>query len=143
MSDFRKSDPSYVGFVPETAAEAIDLFCRYRRLGVPPSQWPETFVHVSRALPEEEIDRFHEWLVCPQGPATGPTYEPCPEIEAERKQLVKEAESRDRMDVVEEDDEKVKESGRGEELRSHPLVTADLTASLADCSLERGADAGK
>ena len=132
MSDFRKSDPSYVGFVPETAAEAIDLFCRYRRLGVPPSQWPETFVHVSRALPEEEIDQFHEWLICPQGPATGPTYEPCPEIEAERKQLVKEAESRDRMDlVVEEDDEKVKESG------------ADLTASLADCSLERGADAGK
>ena len=126
MSDFRKSDPSYVGFVPETAAEAIDLFCRYRRLGVPPSQWPETFVHVSRALPEEEIDRFHEWLVCPQGPATGPTYEPCPEIEAERKQLVKEAESRDRMDVVEEKDEK-----------------EQLTASLADCSLERGADAGK
>ena len=127
MSDFRKSDPSYVGFVPETAAEAIDLFCRYRRLGVPPSQWPETFVHVSRALPEEEIDRFHEWLICPQGPATGPMYEPCPEIEAERKQLVKEAESRDRMDVVEEDDEKDEK----------------LTASLADCSLERGADAGK
>ena len=85
-------------------------------------------MHVSRALPEEEIDQFHEWLICPQGPATGPTYEPCPEIEAERKQLVKEAESRDRMDlVVEEDDEKDEK----------------LTASLADCSLERGADAGK
>ena len=24
--DFRKADPSYVGFVPTTAAEAIDLF---------------------------------------------------------------------------------------------------------------------
>ena len=66
--DYRKADPNYVGFVPTTAAEAIDLFCRFRRLGTPPTQWPETFVHVSRALPDEEIDRFQEWLVCPQGP---------------------------------------------------------------------------
>ena len=123
--DFRKADPNYVGFVPKTAHEAIDLFCRYRRVGVLPSQWPETFVHVSRALPGEELDQFGEWLICPQGPATGQTYEPCPEIEAERKQLLKEAQSRDRMDVVDEDDEKA------------------LSASMADCSLECGADGVK
>ena len=128
--DFRKADPSYVGFVPKTAAEAIDLFCRYRKLGVSPNQWPETFVHVCRELPEPEIDRFQEWLICPQGPATGQTFVPCPEVEAERLKLLKEAEARDRlMDIDEEekDDEKVE----------------TLSASVADCTLEHGADTGK
>jgi hypothetical protein len=143
--DFRKADPSYVGFVPTTAAEAIDLFCRYRKLGVSPNQWPETFVHVCRELPAAEIDRFQEWLICPQGPATGQTFVPCPEVEAERKQLLKEAEARDRllttlarrasgtdasrMDIDEEekDDEKME----------------TLSASVADCTLEHGADTGK
>ena len=75
----------------------IDLFTRYRKLGVPPTQWPETFCHVARALPDPELDRFHEWLVCPQGsPAvTGPTYVPCPEIEKVRVQLAAEADARD------------------------------------------------
>ena len=128
--DFRKADPSYVGFVPTTAAEAIDLFCRYRKLGVSPNQWPETFVHVCRELPAAEIDRFQEWLICPQGPATGQTFVPCPDVEAERKQLLKEAEARDRlMDIDEEekDDEKME----------------TLSASVADCTLEHGADTGK
>ena len=128
--DFRKADPSYVGFVPTTAAEAIDLFCRYRKLGVSPNQWPETFVHVCRELPAAEIDRFQEGLICPQGPATGQTFVPCPEVEAERKQLLKEAEARDRMmdiDEEEKDDEKME----------------TLSASVADCTLEHGADTGK
>ena len=82
MEDFRKSDPNYVGFVPRTASEAIDLFNRHRKLGVPVSQWPETFVLVSKALPEEELDRFREWLVNPQGVhMVGLEYSPNPEIE--------------------------------------------------------------
>ena len=129
--DFRKADPSYVGFVPTTAAEAIDLFCRYRKLGVSPNQWPETFVHVCRELPAAEIDRFQEWLICPQGPATGQTFVPCPEIEAERKQLLKEAEARDRMMDIDEEDEKDDEK------------VETLSASVADCTLEHGADTGK
>ena len=98
MEDYRKSDPDYTAFVPTSASEAIDLFTRYKRIGVPPSQWPETFCHVSRALPDSELDRFHEWLVCPQGcrATTGPTYAPCPEVEAERAQLAKEADARDK-----------------------------------------------
>ena len=95
MEDYRKSDPEYTAFVPRTASEAIDLFTRYRKLGVPPSQWPETFCHVSRALPDPELDRFHEWLVCPQGSRAGPTYVPCPEIEKVRVQLAAEADARD------------------------------------------------
>ena len=136
--DYRKADPNYVGFVPTTAAEAIDLFCRFRRLGTPPTQWPETFVHVSRALPDEEIDRFQEWLVCPQGPATGQTFVPCPEVEAERKQLMQEAEARDMVDI-EEDDEKMPPVP--------PLVRQHsddvLRAGVANCSLEHHADTGE
>ena len=100
MEDYRKSDPDYTAFVPTSASEAIDLFTRYKRIGVPPSQWPETFCHVSRALPDSELDRFHEWLVCPQGcrATTGPTYAPCPEVEAERAQL---ANGRARQEVSE------------------------------------------
>ena len=139
--DFRKADPSYLGFVPTTAAEAIDLFCRHRKMGVPPSQWPETFVHVCRELPEPEIDRFQEWLICPQGPATGPTFVPCPEIEAERKQLLKEAEARDRMDI--EEDEKIDE----EMPPLPPLVRQQsddvLRVGVANCTLEDGADTGE
>ena len=112
MEDFRKADPSYVGFVPKTAAEAIDLFCRYRRLGVRPQYYPETFVHVTRGLNDEEGTRFEEWLVCPQGQPVGPTYEPCPETEAERKVLLEEAEARDRQDAAAEDDEKLPDMPR-------------------------------
>jgi len=101
MENYRKADPNYVGFVPKTASEAIDLFTRHRNLGVPPSQWPETFCLVSRALPDGELDLFQEWLISPQGSTGGQTYEPCPEIEAERLRLVAEADARD------EDDEKL------------------------------------
>ena len=159
MEDYRKADPSYVGFVPKTAAEAIDLFCRYRKLGVQPSQWPETFVHVCRDLPDPELDRFQEWLICPQGPATGPTYVPCPEIEAERKQLLQEAEARDRMADIDEDDEKLDEEmppvpplvrqrsedcstfGATGQIRAE--LDPDLRVGVADCSLEDGADTGE
>ena len=96
MEDYRKADPNYTGFVPKTAAEAIDLFTRYRKLGVPPSQWPETFCLVAQALPEIELDDFRDWLINPQGVQTaGPLYEPCPETEAERVQLAAEADARD------------------------------------------------
>ena len=97
MEDYRKADPNYIGFVPKTASEAIDLFTRHRRLGVPVTQWPETFCHVARNLPEPELDRFRDWLVTPQGPqsTTGLLYESCPETEALRKQLALEADARD------------------------------------------------
>jgi len=33
MEDFRRADPTYINFVPKTAADAIDLFWRMKRLG--------------------------------------------------------------------------------------------------------------
>lgn len=96
MEDYRKADPSYVGFVPKTASQAIDLFCRYRKLGVRTNQYPETFCHVSRSLPEGELEKFEAWLIQPQGPSERtPVYEASPEIETERKLLLEEAIARD------------------------------------------------
>ena len=124
MEDYRKSDPNYTAFVPKTAAEAIDLFTRHRRLGVPVSLWPETFVHVARNLDDAELDRFQEWLVNPQGPRTtaGPLYEPCPEVEAERIELAEEADARDGKLLLQADPEPV---GKGleEALQVGPKVT--------------------
>ena len=68
--DFRKADPNYVNFVPKTCMEAIDLFNRHRNLGLTPDLYPECFVHCARALPDKEIDKFHEFIVCPAGDIT-------------------------------------------------------------------------
>ena len=120
-TDFRRADPTYVGFVPQTAYDAIDLFGRFQRLGLHTEHYPETFVWVSRALNNEEGAKFEEWLCAPQGHNESmPLYEPDPVLEAEREQLLKEAEARDAADrlakmtiseeedvEMDEDDEKV------------------------------------
>ena len=126
MEDYRKADPNYTEFIPRTASEAIDLFTRHRRRGVPVALWPETFIHVARALNDAELDRFQEWLVNPQGPRTtaGPLYEPCPEIETERAELAAEADARDLL-LLETNPEPV---GKGleEALQVGPEVTQEL-----------------
>ena len=129
MTDFRRADQNYVGFVPKTAYEAIDLFGRFQRMGLHMEHYPETFVWVSRALNDEE---GAEWLCAPQGVNEKvPLYEPNPEIEAQRTQLLKEAEARDLADKVEqmviseedeEDDEKA-EPEDTEMVSASPLMT--------------------
>ena len=99
--------------MPKTAYDAIELFGRFKRMGLHMEHYPETFVWVSRALNNEEGAKFEECLCAPQGISeTAPLYEPDPNIEAERAQLIKEAEARDlanervQMTISEEDDEK-------------------------------------
>ena len=126
MEDYRKADPNYTAFVPKTAAEAIDLFTRHRRLGVPVTMWPETFCHVSRALNDTELDRFQEWLINPQGPQTtaGRLYEPCERTEAERRCLAAEADERDGTSVaLLKTDPKPVGKGLEEPLQVGPEVT--------------------
>ena len=67
LSDFRLADPEYVGFVPTTASEAILKFRRLCNQGLSPVQYPETLIGLAAKLPEAEIDRMNEWIVCPQG----------------------------------------------------------------------------
>ena len=67
MEDYRKADPSYVGFVPKTAAEAVDLFNRHRSKGLATALYPECFIHCARKLPDGELDKFHRFIVNPAG----------------------------------------------------------------------------
>ena len=106
--DYRKADPNYVNFKPTTAEAAIDKFYRHKKLGVPPSLWPEVFVKCAAALPAAELQKFEEWLVNPQGTPSGAAVAA---IDAEALQLhnklAAEAERRDMAPVPEQDDEKV------------------------------------
>ena len=114
MEDYRRADPTYINFIPKTAAEAIDLFWRMRRLGLKAENFPEAFVWSSRELNEEEGAKFEEWLVAPQGVSfTAEVLKKVdPAQEAIRLKLVEEAEERDlkdrmeRLRIEEEDDEK-------------------------------------
>ena len=109
-ADYRRADPTYVGFVPDTAFDAIDLFARFKRLGVPVEQYPETFVWVSRNLDDTEGAKFEEWLCAPQGVNDkAPVFVSDAVLETQRLELLKEATARDlrEMSISEEDDEKV------------------------------------
>ena len=107
MLDFRKADPKFVNFVPQTCAEAIDLFVRHRNLGLQAKLYPECFVHCARQLPDPELDKFHRWIVCPNGDIAQGGEKPTEldrQLEAERLAILEENERRDmeRLTIVEE-----------------------------------------
>jgi hypothetical protein len=113
MEDFRRADPTYINFVPKTAADAIDLFWRMKRLGLKVANHPEAFVWSSRELNPEEGAKFEDWLMAPQGVSISAEImkQADPAQEEIRKQLLAEAEQRDLEDRVarmriEEEDEK-------------------------------------
>ena len=103
MEDFRKADPTYINFVPKTAAEAIDLFWRMRKLGLKSENFPEAFVWASRELDGVEGAKFEDWLVAPQGVSYSAEVikNVDPNQEAIRLQLLKEAEERDLKERME------------------------------------------
>lgn len=97
MTDYRKSDPTYLNWKPSTASEAIEKFYRHKNLGVPPHLWPEVFVDCASELSDTEMGKFEAWLVNPQGKTLKvPTITGVDiEIEKERLQLLAEANARD------------------------------------------------
>jgi len=100
MEDFRRADPTYTNFVPKTCTDAIDLFNRHRALGLRANLYPECFVHCAKQLPDEELDMFHRFIVCPtrdiQKGGEKPTLTDL-ELEKERLMLLKESEERDQL----------------------------------------------
>ena len=106
MEDFRRADPTYTNFVPKTCRDAIDLFNRHRALGLQADLYPECFVHCAKQLPDEELDMFHRFIVCPtrdiQKGGEKPTLTDI-ELEKERLMLLKESEKRDKLCVVTEE----------------------------------------
>ena len=65
--DFRLADPKYTGFVPKTAQEAILKFRRLQDTGISAWKYPEMLVECGGNLSGTELDRFHDWIVTPQG----------------------------------------------------------------------------
>ena len=106
MEDFRRADPNYTNFVPKTCRDAIDLFNRHRALGLQADLYPECFVHCAKQLPDEELDMFHRFIVCPtrdiQKGGEKPTLTDI-ELEKERLMLLKESEERDQLCTVTEE----------------------------------------
>ena len=96
--DFRRADPTFVNFVPKTAAEAVDLFNRHRSKGLATALYPECFIHCARKLPDGELDKFHRFIVNPAGDIEEGGEKPTQidaELERERAQLLEESQIRD------------------------------------------------
>ena len=141
--DFRRADPKYVNFVPKTCVDAIDLFNRHRNLGLTADMFPECFVHCSRSLPHEELDKFHRFIICPSGDVDKGGEKPTvvdQQLEDERRQLERECTLREfkALRIEEEqpdeqpmsqDDEKcpmsVSDDSQLESLQSHTIPMSD------------------
>jgi uncharacterized protein YkuJ len=67
MLSVRLRDPSFVNFVPKTAEEAVERLTRCRRNGLHPYMVPECIIECSKALTDEQLDLFEEYVVNPQG----------------------------------------------------------------------------
>ena len=111
--DFRRADPTYVNFVPRTCVDAIDLFNRHRNLGLTADLYPECFVHCAKSLPNDELDKFHRFIVQPTGDIGAGGEKPTNidlEIEKERQRLIAECEVRDSLAALTIEEEKSDES---------------------------------
>jgi hypothetical protein len=64
---YRKADPSFVNWKPETAYDAVDRFTRCQRNGLKAIMIPECLIECSANLPEPELDKFEEWIINPNG----------------------------------------------------------------------------
>ena len=65
MEDVRKADPKFTGFVPRTAADAVDRYVRCRKNGLKPMLVPECLIECARGLNEEQLTMFEDWIVNP------------------------------------------------------------------------------
>ena len=67
MLRVRLRDPSFVNFVPKNAEEAVERLARCRRNGLHPYMVPECIIECGKALTDEQLDLFEEYVVNPQG----------------------------------------------------------------------------
>ena len=67
MEDIRKADPTFTGFVPRTAAEAVDRYVRCRRNGLKPMLVPEGLIACATGLSPDELELFETWIINPNG----------------------------------------------------------------------------
>ena len=65
MEEVRRADPQFTNWECKTAVEAVERFCRLQRSGLNPSVIPEALIRCARGLSESELDKFEQWIVCP------------------------------------------------------------------------------
>ena len=127
--DFRRADPKYTNFTPKNCFDAIDLFNRHRALGLSSALFPECFVHCARELPAEELDKFHRFIINPNGDITKGGGQETPvdkELEEERAQLEQEAINRDMENLTIDEEQGPTEMSQEDE----KVAEADCSSSM-------------
>ena len=65
MEQVRKASPTFTNWKCKTAVEAVERFCRMQRNGLHPNLIPEALIKCAKGLSDPEMDKFEEWIVCP------------------------------------------------------------------------------
>ena len=94
MEDIRKADPTFTGFVPRTAREAVDRFVRCRRNGLKPMLVPECLIACATGLSPGELELFETWIVNPNGSLEDLDLVPDDSIRASNEKVFRETEAR-------------------------------------------------
>ena len=80
MEDVRKADPTFTGFVPRTAVEAVDRYVRCRKNGLKPMLVPECLIECAKGLQSKQLDLFEDWIINPNGSLDLMDIVPCDSI---------------------------------------------------------------
>ena len=87
MEDIRKADPTFTGFVPRSAREAVDRYVRCRRNGLKPMLVPECLIECAKGLSESELGKFEDWIINPNGSLDHVKLVPCDKIAHENESI--------------------------------------------------------
>ena len=82
MQSVRKADPSFTGFVPKSAEEAVDRYVRCRKNGLKPMLIPECLIQCAAGLKGTELDKFESWIINPMMNLNGANLVPSTTINA-------------------------------------------------------------
>jgi hypothetical protein len=94
MEDIRKADPTFTGFTPRTACEAVDRYVRCRRNGLKPLLVPECLIACAARLPPDQMELFENWIVNPNGSLENVELIPDDTIRKANEALFRETEAR-------------------------------------------------
>ena len=112
MQSVRKADPSFTGFVPKSAEEAVDRYVRCRKNGLKPMLIPECLIQCAAGLKGTELDKFESWVINPMMDLDGAKLVPSTAINAANDAIFEanckriEADMLDTPPLPQEEDEK-------------------------------------
>ena len=101
VESWRLADPEYVDFNPETVQQAILKFRRLQGMGLSPWKYPEAMVECCKKLPNNEVDKFEQWIVNPAGEPDADAVDVRDFLKAQQALDVKHG--RDAMDALQEE----------------------------------------